>query len=58
MVTEASCIKCRTKREISYAKLVMFANGLHALQGACLNCQGLFFQKSLGRGFSRQLLSA
>lgn len=38
MATDASCTKCRTKREMVEPKAVTLANGRHALQGACAVC--------------------
>ena len=38
VATDASCTKCRTKREIKDAKALTTANGRHAVQGICPIC--------------------
>ena len=46
--TEAYCLKCRTKRQISNAQEVTLKNGRPATQGTCLVCNTKVFR--IGKG--------
>ena len=43
-VTQAYCMKCRTKREMKDAKLVTMKNGKPATQGVCPTCGTKMFR--------------
>ena len=46
--TEAYCLKCRTKRQISNAQEVTLKNGRPATQGTCPVCNTKVFR--IGKG--------
>ena len=46
--TEAYCLKCRTKRQISNAQEVTLKNGRPATQGTCPVCSTKVFR--IGKG--------
>ncbi|HXW36992.1 MAG TPA: DUF5679 domain-containing protein [Nitrososphaerales archaeon] len=37
-MTDAFCVKCRTKRPMIGTQSVTFSNGRHAVQGSCPIC--------------------
>ncbi len=47
-MTEAYCVKCKAKREMSEAKEVTMKNGRKAMKGKCPNC-GTGMYKILGK---------
>jgi hypothetical protein len=43
-MTEAYCVKCRAKRQISGARNVTLRNGKRAVQGSCPVCTTKLFR--------------
>ncbi|MDA4129091.1 MAG: DUF5679 domain-containing protein [Thaumarchaeota archaeon] len=43
-MTEAYCVKCKAKRQVSGARSVTFKNGRHAVQGTCPVCTTKLFR--------------
>jgi RNase P subunit RPR2 len=41
---EAYCVKCRTKRVVKNAKVIMMKNGKPATQGVCPTCGTKMFR--------------